>query len=346
MENNKNRIIFRADGNSTIGIGHIMRLIGLFEILRDEFYGIFLVRRPDKLLKETIEKYCKVIVLNSTSLSDEIAELEFLLTKDDVVVLDGYDFDENYQKYIKSKAFRLIMIDDKADRHFYADLVINHGANFKDNYKCEPYSKILSGTDYLILRKEFLNSALIKRRINKVDSVLICMGGADPYNITIKALRASLICSFIQKIVVITGSSFSNKTKLEELIIKGSECKTIIYENNIDAVRIIELINTCELAICPSSTIALEICCVKAGLLTGTVIDNQQMIHNHLVGTNCCLSLQDFCKATHEIISSYLNEMNNIEFVNTLISNQSRIIDGYSGKRILQEIKMLCKCEN
>ena len=38
----KKKILFRADGNSEIGLGHLYRLFSLVEMLKDNFKFIFL----------------------------------------------------------------------------------------------------------------------------------------------------------------------------------------------------------------------------------------------------------------------------------------------------------------
>jgi UDP-2,4-diacetamido-2,4,6-trideoxy-beta-L-altropyranose hydrolase len=341
----QHRVILRADGNSQIGLGHIMRLLGLSEILRNDFRCIFITRNPDPELKRTIESFCKLVVLDS-EYENERKELNSLLDQSDIVVLDGYDFDEKYQQFIKSKVHKLVMIDDKAEVHFYADLLINHGGNtlYKAYIKkCEPYTRLLIGADYLILRKEFINAALEERKINKVDSVFICMGGADPFNITGKAVEAALKCPFLQRVIVVTGNAFTNHDDLNVIISRAGKVKNIIHEQNVTASRIVELIGMCEIAICPSSTMALEACCVKVGLLTGTVIDNQNGIHSHLKNSGCCLSVSSLVGASTDLISSYLNEMNNITVIQELIQNQKRNFDGRSSTRILEEFQLLSK---
>lgn len=343
--NNQYRIVFRADGNRQTGLGHIMRLLGLSEILKEYFDCIFVSRNPEPAVQETIESFCRLIVLEGSLRSKE-TELDSILDQNDIVVLDGYDFDEKYQQYLKSKVYKLVMIDDKAETHFYADLLINHGGTaLCETYKtkCEPNTRLLIGTDYLILRKEFINAALEERRINKVDSIFICMGGSDPFNITVKAVEAALNCQFLQRVIVVTGSSFSNHRDLNILISEAAKIKSFIHERNVPASRIVELLGMCEIAICPSSTVALEACCVKVGLLTGTVIDNQDAIHSYLQSSGCCLSVSSLVGASKDLISSYLNEMNNIAFIQGLIHNQKRNFDGRSANRIVKEFQLLSK---
>lgn len=338
------RIVFRADGNKQIGLGHIYRCIALIQILKYEFSCLFITNNPTNKISDLIRVYSFLHIINVQNNNEEITALENILIPTDIFVADGYDFDLRYQNEIKCKVKKLVMIDDLGQKDFTADVIINHGGTpNKLWHEKGKETRLLYGFDYLILRKEFLEVASKPRKINKTDTIFICMGGADPFKITIKAIKASIYCDFIKKIIVVTGNAFSNQVELKKQIAEASKRKEIIYEKNINTTRMVELIKMCELAICPASTVALEVCCVKAGLLTGMVIDNQKTIHNSLLNSECCLSVGDFNEVTSEDINFRLYQLNNVDLVNDLMKNQSKIIDGCSDIRILHEFKMLCK---
>ena len=103
----------------------------------------------------------------------------------------------------------------------------------------------------------------------------------------------------------------------------------------------IELIKMSEIAIAPASSISMEICCVKAGLLTGTVIDNQEAIHTQLMETGCCISQGDFNASSEQNIINHLEKLSSTDQVNAIMQNQFKAIDGLSGERLLTEFKKL-----
>nr|WP_255552903.1 UDP-2,4-diacetamido-2,4,6-trideoxy-beta-L-altropyranose hydrolase [Longitalea arenae] len=340
-DSNQIRVVFRADGNSKTGLGHIFRSLSMIDMLKNDFECVFMINKPDPSLIRLIESYCKFVLLNAATIEEELSVLDEKLLANDIVVTDGYQFDEVYQQFLKAKVRKLVMVDDMADKHYYADLIINHGdASVKDKYRKENYTKVLAGFPYSIIRKEYLRAAQVKKVITKIDTIFICMGGADPFNITIKAITASLQCDFINQIVVVTGSAYSNRDELKKTLNAVTD-KKIIHEENIAANRMVELINMSEIAITPASSIAMEICCVKAGLLSGTVIDNQEAILKQLISAGCCLSLGDFNTATERDIADHLMKLNDRHLVTSLVQKQAVAIDGVSGERILNEFKML-----
>ncbi|HMD01136.1 MAG TPA: hypothetical protein VKH37_13330, partial [Ferruginibacter sp.] len=264
------------------------------------------------------------------------------LTKSDVLVVDGYGFDAAYQKKAKTLVKKLVLIDDIADKHYYADLIINHGdPSIRDKYNTESYSKLLLGPDYLMLRKAFLDRSAKQDKIEQIHTAFICMGGADPFCVTAKCVAAALQCAFIKKLIIVTGSAFKGDDELNNLLTSNSGETSISREKDVDAKKMVELIRESQIAICPSSTVSLEICAVGCGLLTGMVADNQINIHEQIVNAGCCKSIGDLKSITVEGLREVIMNFNDVMIINDMLEKQSHFIDGRSGERILKAFKEL-----
>jgi len=128
---------------------------------------------------------------------------------------------------------------------------------------------------------------------------------------------------------------------LDELIRDHSA--KVSHEQNISAARMIELISQSHIAIAPASTVAMEICCVKAGLLTGIVDDNQQQIHRQLVDDGCAVSIGNFNDIGIDDLVVHIENLRERDIINKLMTNQKLAIDGLSGERIANEFnKLVC----
>ena len=109
-------------------------------------------------------------------------------------VVDGYHFDAEYQKSIKAAGYKLLWIDDygHAD-HYYADLVLNQNIS-ADPFlysNREPYTQLLLGPRYALLRREFERWQDWQREIPPMaQKVMVTLGGADPDNVTLKVIQA------------------------------------------------------------------------------------------------------------------------------------------------------------
>ncbi len=341
----QNRVIFRADGNSNIGLGHIMRCLSLAEILRPSFKCIFVIQTESIALHKLISNYAELVTLSSDAEIDQLREISQLVLPTDLVVLDGYNFSGAYIQFLKQKSMGLILIDDLAQGNFDCALVINHASKeISSYYNLLNKTKLLCGFDFLILRKEFLALAKEQRKITEIETAFICMGGADPSNTTIKVLDACIVTGLFKTINVVVGSAYTNKGELEELIANRKENLVVNCFININANELIKLVVASQVAICPSSTIALEVCCVKSGLLTGRTADNQYYLHQQLLNSRCASSIGDFTVATKQTLVNALLDLANTSKVNKMMENQGKEIDGKSDKRILNAFKTLTSC--
>ncbi len=338
------RVLFRADGSKDIGLGHIVRSLALVEMLGNDFRCVFITRDAGAQVKDMISQYCELWELPVyNSPEEEAVALKSMVDRNDILVLDFYEFCEEYQLKLKPVVCNLVAIDDKAAVHFYTDLIINHGSGGREElYRKEKYSRLLSGFPYLLIRKPFRDAAKQKRTIKAVKTLFVCLGGADPFNITIKAVQAASQCNFLEKIIIVTGTAYTNHTALKAVL---DNCPLqITHADNVGAAEMVRLISSCEIAICPSSSISLEVCSVRAGLLTGTVIDNQYGLHHQLIQAGCAVSAGDFNVISVDGLTDIINGLNDVSRVNEIISNQERMIDGLSGERILHEFKSLPAC--
>lgn len=339
MISTKNRILFRADGNHIIGLGHITRCMALADMLKNNFEIVFICNELTPQQKIIVLKSFSLIELKAANLEQEIIELKNIIWENDIVVLDGYSFDLMYQTKIKAMMKKLVMIDDLADRKIVADIIINHGGEFiVDKYNLEPNSEVLVGFKHLLVRKEFLDARFVSREISKIENIFICMGGSDPFNITPKALLASLGCNFVKKITIVVGNAFLNHDEINRICRLKTQIE-IKIEKNVDAKTMVKLINEAEIAICPSSSIALEVCCVGCGILTGTVIDNQFAIHEQIMNNNCGFSIGDFNSSSAVDIMVALNKLNDLSSVNTLITNQKKVLGDSNCNFLLHKFK-------
>jgi len=335
------RIVFRADGSDIIGLGHVVRCISLIQILSDEFECLLICRRPTDVLIKLAEPWCKVYALHQETSDNEEVEIAKYLQKTDILVLDGYNFTPEYQLEVSKYVKYVVVIDDISSQDFYADVIINHGSTqYLKPYRSKPETRVFSGFSYLIARREFLEAARRKRKVKDVNTIFICMGGSDPFNITPKVLQASIECDFITHIIIVIGALNKEKECLERIIRSNPE-KKIELIVNADAISMVEFINKSQIAMSTASSVALEICCVKSALICGTVIENQFSIHQQLIDSGCCKSVGDWRSVKIETIKQLIFSFRSPKDVNKIMELQNSRIDGNSGKRILSIFKEL-----
>lgn len=340
----KKRVIIRADGGTSIGLGHVVRCLALADMLKDNFDIVFAIQNPNpSVLKLINEITPNVIILNAFTHSvTDSNEFSKHLDSNDIVVLDGYNFKTDYQKTIKARGCKLVVVDDLHAWHHVADVIINHadGVSIKD-YSVEEYTKLCLGLNFALLRKEFLKANNFNREIQTVKKVFISMGAADINNITQKFTEALLEIDGIEEIHLMLSSINPNLESLKLITESQKKCK-IISHFNISAGELVELLKQCDICICPASSISLESCAVGIGLVSGYTAENQNSILNGLLKNDVCISLGDLNKIKLNEIKAKLQELiENKELPKLHIKNQSLMIDGKSGERLLEVFKKI-----
>ena len=121
----KRKIYFRADAGPNIGYGHYIRSLALADMLKQDFDCTMFTQVPTDYQLRECETVCPIVALPD----DESKFQKFLeyLKGDEIVVLDNYFYTTDYQRAIKAKGCKLVCIDDIHDKHYVADVVINHG---------------------------------------------------------------------------------------------------------------------------------------------------------------------------------------------------------------------------
>lgn len=318
----RNNIYIRVDGNGEIGLGHLVRCIALAKMLAEDFDIRFVCKFVPEQIKIEI---CE----SGFSVYNEETFFKLLISKD-LVVLDNYYYDISYQKKIKEKGCKLICIDDLHHHKFIADVIINHSpaANASD-YNSQSYTQYALGTEYVLLRPEFLNQTRDKNRIKKDNVIVICFGGADPLNLTEKALKIVIDDERFSKINVITGAAFTQKGAVQKIV--DSDSKRITWYHSISALQVSQIMNASRFAIVPSSGVLLEALSCGCITISGAYTENQKDIFQVYKDSGYIVSAKDFS-------NNHIIEAINNAFASYPITNQ---FDGKSGKRLLRVFEQL-----
>ena len=340
----KPSIYFRADGGTSIGMGHIVRCLALAEMLKEDFQIVFSLQKPDiNTVAMLIDTSDWITHLRKTNnYIKEAISIADTLSSNDIVVLDGYNFNTQYQQIIKNSGCKLVCIDDLHAWHQVADVVINHAEGVAESdYSAESYTKFCLGLNYVLLRPAFLKPKTTLRRITSVKKVFISMGAADINNITQKFTEALIQIKGIEEIHLMLGAINPNLGSIDKLIAENKHVN-IIKHFNISAEELATLLKNCDVSICPASSISLESSAIGIGLVSGYTAVNQLGILNGLINHNAAISFGDMnLLSDAEIKNKFESIANNPEQLNEIISNQSKMIDGKSPERLRMVFKNL-----
>ena len=318
------KIIFRADGNAKTGLGHLYRLFSLVEMVKDSIEFVFLTKETSTHSVFPIEYNIRNIPVEIDIIEEPEWIASIFSSTENTIILDGYHFTSLYQKKIKQLGFKLIYIDDLMKEHMYADVVVNHSAFVqKTDYKAESYTKFALGTEYAILRPSFLEAIKKKKIIEKIDSVFVCFGGADFGDLSLKATKAMLNLCQIKEINVVLGGAY-NHSSIYDLANKNDKIK--IYKN-LKEKELVQVMQQCNFAIVPASTILYEICTVKMPVLAGFYVENQKNIYQACLEKEVIYEGGNFENYSVEIFEQKTLEILNFNDYEEKIYKQSLFFD-------------------
>jgi UDP-2,4-diacetamido-2,4,6-trideoxy-beta-L-altropyranose hydrolase len=287
MSEAKAIIYFRADGNLETGYGHVIRSLALLNLLKGKFECCFLIHRPDEFLVKEINKtnasYIDLPAFDT--LEDEARYIaKHVCKKTDWVVLDGYKFTSEYQYILKSGCDKLVSIDDIYQTHFYADVIINHSEGIlKQWYQREWYTTLCLGARYALLRKPFLRRATgYALKKNEGHRVFINLGGTDPQNYTMKALRLGLKIPGVSRVDIVVGALFPFQEAVRQIIQKNRHVDIRLHIN-VDAAGMARLMKKSSIGICAASSVSYEYARVGGVLFLYQTVSNQKNIYASFV---------------------------------------------------------------
>jgi len=212
------KLLFRTDASLKIGTGHVMRCLALAQAWQDAGgHAVFAMAETTlpvtaRLKSEGVE----TTVLQAESEGRDSARCVIDIARERGaawVVVDGYHFDGEYEHEIKSSGLKLLWhADDGLNRPCKADFLLNQnfGATESLYPLREPYTQLLLGLRFALLRREFLAWSGLRREVSpEVGNIVVSMGGSDPDNLTglvIDALKMIKMAGW-QATVVAGGSN-------------------------------------------------------------------------------------------------------------------------------------------
>jgi len=325
------KIILRAEGNPSIGLGHIYRLFSLGQMVEGKYSATFVSHSDVShiLSGSTIEQYQMPTDL---SLQEEPNWLKSNFSSDEyIVVVDGYDFSDEYFKQLKTAGYKTVYLDDFI-RNVEVDIIVNLALGIDpSSYSTNPNQRVLTGTKFALLRPEF--SRPIKEV--KKDSCLIAFGATDIAQLGAKAVQACLNVDQFEEIHVITGHAHSQElTELAEVN------KSVKLHYNLSASDLVDIMDGCNIAFCSPSGIAYELCSRRVPFFVGYYADNQVLFHDGLVKGLLGLHMGDI---TQHTVSHFEEELENHDRYHTAdqISAQEKHFDHKSADRWVQILDSL-----
>jgi len=341
-------LIIRADASVQIGTGHVMRCLALAHAWQERSgQAIFVMADTSSALENRlIMEGMRVVHLSGVAGGLEDATLTIDIAQKfnaQWVVVDGYHFGKDYQKLIKDAKLNLLFIDDygHAD-YYYADLVLNQNISADiDLYPSrEIYTKLLLGTEYVLLRREFWLWRNWQRETQSVaNKILVTLGGSDPDNVTLKAIQSLQLLSMdgLEVIVIIGGSNPHHQILQQEI---STSKLIIILRQNVNNMP--ELIAWADISIAAGGSTNWELAFMGLPSIVITLAENQHAIVEHLGKVKMAVNLGRHEKISTEDLAVSISKLLRSNDLRKEMSQKGQtLIDGFGSDRVISKMRGL-----
>jgi UDP-2,4-diacetamido-2,4,6-trideoxy-beta-L-altropyranose hydrolase len=339
-------LIIRTDASVALGTGHVMRCLALAQAWQDAGGDtVFTMAQYTPATEERLrsERF-RVIALDvpPASVQDAAQVGQLARTEDSAwVVVDGYHFGAEYQRNVKRHGTRLLFIDDIGHaEHYFADLVLNQNLHAgEDLYRQrEPYTKLLLGPRYAVLRREFQSWREWRRETAPVGrKVLVTMGGSDTDNVTARAILALQLIP-IEKLeaTVVVGGSNPHIESLEQ--VASHSARSIRLLKNVQNMP--ELMAWADVAVAAAGSTCWELSLLGLPTILVDVAANQTPIAHALDQKGVAVHLGSPKNAVPELIAETLQSLLLSEDVRATMSQRAReLVDGRGAARVISAIR-------
>lgn len=304
------KVVFRVDGDPSIGLGHVMRCLALAQGLSAQGHSlVFMMSLASKQfclakLAGSVES-AEIVTLPDMPLEQEPSWIQQQFEQLDVdwLVIDGYQFNAKYRKELRSSRVKLALFDDMNNSgRLDVDMVINGAQNAEAlDYQATAENAFLAiGQSYQVLRQEFFE--VDKDNWQNRDSLTLMFGGSDCANLTILVLQVLAQNSAKMPITVITGPAYTQLPELNKVITDSTLNITHLH----DCQNMAEVMVRTKLAVSAAGGSQFELVACATPSLLVVVADNQKLASHASESQGWCVVIDSQAANEKQIVSQCL----------------------------------------
>lgn len=277
------RILIRADASHAVGTGHVMRMLALAQaaVARGAQLTLASTGLVPGVAARAEAMGVEVVggALEAGSPADA-AWVEALALERGArwVVADGYPFGDAFQKAVRGADLRLMLVDDYGHcTHYAADIVLNQNLSADASLYAAraPYTRLLLGPEYVLMREEFRGPLEVPGSAPaRAERILVTFGGSDPADgtrLAIDALRRLDWPGLEARVLVGPSNPRMDAYRAQA----GDDPRITLLSGSDDVAS---LMAWSDLAVAAAGTTTYELCRMGVPSLLVVVADNQRAL--------------------------------------------------------------------
>lgn len=328
-------LLVRADANSSIGLGHAMRCLALVEAWLDAGGTVTFASRdlPDALAARVERTGAR---LTHVTTPDDVSRLA-RETQARIALVDGYHFGVEHHRALKASGARLAVIDDFGESATeLADVILNQnaGATVRLYAHLDSNPRLLLGSSFTLLRREVRSCVGRRETREHVRHVLVSFGGADPADVTPRAIEALASIPGLE-VLVIAGAA---NPRAKELRIPETASSSISIEPSVEDMA--ERMTASDLAVVAAGSTCWELAALGVPIVATTVAQNQRPVGAAIANLGLGVLLSDAADIRPAEIRSAVVELMNDPAARVRMSTRGpEVIDGNGAARVCAALR-------
>lgn len=341
-------ILFRVDGNSQIGLGHVMRCRSIADAFVEIGEDCAFILADDSVEAIVKSRGFRSFVMNTrfNCMEVELTEVQWLIgrLRPRYIVVDSYFVTGKYLRFLGALG-KVAYLDDLAAFAYPVDVLINYNVYAMDVDYAKIYReggvklpRCILGTEYVPLRKEFRDILVPAPRKN-VRDILVSTGGADTVHLAVRLVRfLARRPEYVKRLKfhIVLGAMNGDKN---EIVTLASGMENIVPHLMVQDMK--SLMRLCGLAVSAAGSTLYELCACGVPTVTYVMADNQMLGAKAFEKRGAMVSFGDIrgrANVECEIIQTVLKVAKDLEKRQCISKMMQDMVDGYGAKCLAGEL--------
>lgn len=343
------RALIRTDASVEIGSGHVARCLHLADALCSRgFMVTFACRDLPGHAMDLIAQHghaCYRLPGDADTASDA-ATCTALVGTLDLLVVDHYALDADWERRLRGHCRVLLAIDDLADRPHDCDILLDGNllGGLARRYAglLPSHCALWLGPAYLLIDARFQNLPPRARRESSTPlrRLLIFFGGSDPGDMTGMALDSIARVAPGYAVDVICGAANTRWPAIQA----RCAARPTLWRGHRQTDRMPELMQTADLALGAGGSSHWERCLAGLPTLVVSIADNQVPVSRHLDALGACRYLGAQADLTPDRLDAALADALASPEITRAMGERARTLmpDGDSTARVADALLAAC----
>lgn len=345
--------IIRADGNTAIGMGHVMRCLSIADAMKERNIEPVFMTADNGCVSMIEGRGFEVYVLGTDyrNMESELPLIRnYLETQNKgakeipAILVDSYQVTSRYYEELRKLA-KVACLEDMG-QSYPVDMLINYNIyGPKLVYDNKITHATLLGTGYQPLRREFQQDIQYDIK-DKITDVMITTGGSDPYFAARAFADAFLSEKELQEAQIryhIISGPFNTHT--EELHKLYDENPWVEIHEHVTCMK--EIMKQCDVVLSATGSTIYEVSALGVPLIAFYFAENQRrgadMLSEITHVINCGNYAEDAEQTVRNAVKALLKCVKDKEYRETLYHEERSLVDGRGAARIAQALIDLTK---